>query len=392
MSQKLINHSPDLQRLRSEGFEIYVDSGYIIMNHVPYVNNSREVRYGALASQIQYAGDRTGLPTDHKMYFIGQEPCDSGGTSLTKVINSKQSLHISDTLIAGFMLSSKPSGGYKDYYEKFSTYASMFTQHAVAIRPKVTAKTYVNIPTEENESIFKYIDSASTRAGIVDISAKLKQSKIAIIGLGGSGSYVLDMVAKTPVQEIHLYDDDLFQSHNAFRAPGCASVNELRKQPYKVTYYRRMYSKLHNGIITHRVKVTAKNVKKLADCDFVFICVDDNGARLTIAKSLLAMGVPFIDVGMGLEKVGKSLVGLVRTSYCNPAVNDNIPESIPANVPTEDALYDSNIQTNELNALNAILAVIRWKKHCGFYVDLEGEGSSIYTIDGNHMLNKQAGE
>ena len=51
--------------------------------------------------------------------------------------------------------------------------------------------------------------------------------------------------------------------------------------------------------------------------------------------------------------------------------------------------YERNVQIVELNALNAALAVIRWKKHRGFYLDLGGEGRSTYTIDGNHMSNKR---
>jgi hypothetical protein len=42
----------------------------------------------------------------------------------------------------------------------------------------------------------------------------------------------------------------------------------------------------------------------------------------------------------------------------------------------------------DLNALNACLAVIRWKRLYGFYRDLEGEHHSLYTIDGNHLLNE----
>ena len=49
--------------------------------------------------------------------------------------------------------------------------------------------------------------------------------------------------------------------------------------------------------------------------------------------------------------------------------------------------YDRNVQTAELNALNATLAVIKWKKLCGFYIDLEKEHHSTYTIDGNEMTN-----
>jgi hypothetical protein len=44
----------------------------------------------------------------------------------------------------------------------------------------------------------------------------------------------------------------------------------------------------------------------------------------------------------------------------------------------EDA-YASNIQIAELNALNAALAVIRWKKHLGYYQDFRDEAESIYS-------------
>jgi hypothetical protein len=50
--------------------------------------------------------------------------------------------------------------------------------------------------------------------------------------------------------------------------------------------------------------------------------------------------------------------------------------------------YDSNIQIADLNALNAVLAVLKWKKLFGFYADLEHELCSAYTIDGNHLLNE----
>ena len=31
--------------------------------------------------------------------------------------------------------------------------------------------------------------------------------------------------------------------------------------------------------------------------------------------------------------------------------------------------------------------MIRWKKHVGFYNDLEAEHHSVYDIDGNHIVN-----
>lgn len=50
-------------------------------------------------------------------------------------------------------------------------------------------------------------------------------------------------------------------------------------------------------------------------------------------------------------------------------------------------MYSSNIQVADLNALNAVLAVIKWKKIRGFYRDLEKEYHCTYTTDGNMLLN-----
>ncbi len=50
--------------------------------------------------------------------------------------------------------------------------------------------------------------------------------------------------------------------------------------------------------------------------------------------------------------------------------------------------YSRNIQIADLNALNAALAVIKWKKFCGFYRDLACERFTTYAIDGNKLINE----
>jgi hypothetical protein len=52
--------------------------------------------------------------------------------------------------------------------------------------------------------------------------------------------------------------------------------------------------------------------------------------------------------------------------------------------------YDKNIQIADLNAFNAVLAVIKWKKLFGFYADQEKEFFSTYTIDCNMLISEDA--
>ena len=51
--------------------------------------------------------------------------------------------------------------------------------------------------------------------------------------------------------------------------------------------------------------------------------------------------------------------------------------------------YSTNIQIADLNMLNAALAVIKWKKLCGFYQDLEREHNCTYSINVNQLLSEE---
>lgn len=89
-----------------------------------------------------------------------------------------------------------------------------------------------------NDGVFVYLDTSSSRAGITARNQLLELSKVAaIVGLGGTGTSNLDLLTKTPIRNIHLYDADTFSSHNAFRAPGAASVDDMAAQITKVGYY-----------------------------------------------------------------------------------------------------------------------------------------------------------
>ena len=49
-----------------------------------------------------------------------------------------------------------------------------------------------------------------------------------------------------------------------------------------------------------------------------------------------------------------------------------------------------NVQIADLNSLNATLAVIKWKKLCGVYQDLEGEHHSTYSTNVNALTSDES--
>jgi len=224
---------------------------------------------------------------------------------------------------------------------------------------------------ESVSSPFAYEDTASARAAIQTTSSRLAVERVAIVGLGGTGSYVLDQLAKTPIGEIHLFDGDVFLQHNAFRAPGAATLDELIAKMPKVEYFKSRYSHMHRGIVAHAHHLDVSNLSELGQPNFVFICVDDGAARKLLMNHLLSIGVAFIDVGMSLQMVTKTskLFGACRVTLCTPSRKDHIAQFVPTDVDEGEELYRQNIQVADMNALNAQLAVMKWKQLQGFYQD-----------------------
>jgi tRNA A37 threonylcarbamoyladenosine dehydratase len=268
-----------------------------------------------------------------------------------------------------------------------TTYHAMLAAPAAVVDPSVKPRQFVCPADDDPESIFEYPDTASGRSGTAMIAALLKNEVIAQIGLGGTGSYILDKVAKTPVREIRLFDGDEFINHNAFRAPGAPSLEELREARMKVDYFKAIYSRMHRAIIAHPVKLGPGNLHLLGGVTFAFIAMDDGPDKLAVFEKLESIGSSFIDVGMGLTLDELSLGGILRTTLSTPARRDIARKRVSFASKDADAIYESNIQVADLNSLNADLAVIKWKKLCGYYRDLEKELHSSYTTDGNLLLN-----
>jgi tRNA A37 threonylcarbamoyladenosine dehydratase len=383
VSPRPLSRSADLTRLRDEGYEISLRGDFLVVSHVPYVTAARTVAYGTLVSTLNFAGDTTTTPETHVMNFAGEVPCDADGNRLDSLINLEQTQEQVSGVTTSFMFSSKPaSGQYPDYYAKVSTYVAILEHQAQRIDPSATARSYAPTVDDDEDSVFLYADTASSRAGIRTISAKLEIRRVALVGLGGTGAYVLDLLAKTPIKEIHLFDGDRFHQHNAFRSPGAATWDELATNPFKVDYLASRYSPMRRQIVAHPVHVTPQNLHELDGMQFVFLSVDDGPAKRTIVTHLETRGIDFIDVGMGLYTADDRLGGIVRTT-----LSRNHPSSrsaARARISFADETgneYRSNIQIADLNALNAAAAVIAFKKHLGFYLDLDPADTSTFTVD-----------
>ena len=321
MSHTLVSRSQDLRRLQQEGYDIAVEGAHLLLRDVPFLTQSGEVARGTLVSTLTTTGTTTAPNPEHSVYLVGGVPHGDGRAPLTEelVLNINR-VRLGPDLFADCQLSRKPSNGYADYYEKMTGYADYLEAWARRVDSTATARVYRPMRTApDDDSVFEYFDSASSRAQISHLSERLALERIAIVGLGGTGSYILDQVAKTRVREIHLYDSDVLYAHNAFRAPGAATANQLDEIPLKVDYYRDMYAAMHRHITAHPVDVTAENVAELTEMTFVFLAMDPGENKRVIIDTLEHSEVPFIDVGLGAEETDGGLTAMITTTTSLPA-------------------------------------------------------------------------
>lgn len=269
-----------------------------------------------------------------------------------------------------------------------TTYIGILETEAQAVDPTATARTFRPIEAD-SDTPFLFVDTASSRAGIANYTAKLAVPSVAIVGLGGTGAYLLDLIAKTPIAEIHLFDGDRFLQHNAFRAPGSTDLETLASQPNKAEHWASVYGRMRRGVVPHAYHLEPDRVAELDGMHTVFIAIDDGAAKRAIIDHLDTTDTLYIDVGMGLYHGESGLAGTLRVTASAPETR-SVRGTIPMDAAHAADPYDTNIQVAELNALNAALAVLRWKKRLGFYANLDAADLTTFDIDGTHVINEAA--
>jgi tRNA A37 threonylcarbamoyladenosine dehydratase len=202
-------------------------------------------------------------------------------------------------------------GIFTDFYEKIESYLTIISGPAMEMHG---ANPYRFRTVEDmSNSVFKFHDTLTSRAEITDLSAKFAEDVVAVIGLGGTGAYVLDFLVKTAVREIRGFDFDRFHVHNAFRSPGRLEESELGKP--KADVYGARYDGFRHGLKVERNFLDSTSGAELEGVTFAFVCVDKGSSRATIFDLLIAKGIPFIDVGMGLDRKRGPINGMVRLTY-----------------------------------------------------------------------------
>lgn len=371
MFQRLVSRNADIRRLVEKGYAVAFDSNhFLIVRDIPYLDHEGKLQTGAIVSKFTEAGQDEIVQDDHQVFFAGSAPHGLDGKPIPNLAGGATTLSLgkeSSDVVVQRSFSNKPipTGKFDNFYDKIESYVNIIAGPAIT-KHQANPLTYRMVEEGTSDSPFKIRDTLTSRAEISDLASKFKDDVVAIIGVGGTGAYLLDFLAKTPVREIRAFDPDVYYTHNAFRSPGHIDPETLGRP--KAEVYASRYDNFRNGVTVIPKFIDPSSSEELKGVTFAFVCVDKGISRAGIFDLLIAMGIPFIDVGMGLEKRAGALSGMMRATYFSkehgPATRK---KGLAELVDDPNDLYKTNIQIGELNALNACLAVIMYKQIRGFY-------------------------
>ncbi len=372
MLQTLASHNDDIRRLIEKGYAVSYDSKYLVVRDIPYLDQQGALKKGAIVTQLEFIDQTKVKQKNHQVSFAGSAPHGLNGAPIPNMGDTAHQIPLSDVssdVVVERQFSVKPTSGYKDFFDKVDRYVTVISGPAMA-RYDTTPLTFNVYGDGHEDSVFKFHDTLTCRAEISDLVIPFKDEVVAIIGLGGTGGYVLDFMVKTPVKGIRAFDADGFHVHNAFRSPGRLTKSELGKSKAQVLAGR--YRNFRKGLSIQTKFIDESCEKELKSVTFAFVCVDKGSSRAAIHALLISKGIPFIDVGMGLNRRRGPISGGMRTTYFSAESGEKVrAEKLVPTHDDPDDIYKTNIQIAELNALNASLAVIAYKKTLGFYVDDE---------------------
>lgn len=149
-----------------------------------------------------------------------------------------------------------------------------------------------------------------------DSDRLLWELRVAVVGLGGGGSHIVQQLAHVGVGHFCLFDSDRVDDTNLNRLVG-ATETDAASTALKVEVAERVIRGIDSSARVHSVpRRWQEEHLSIRECNVVFGCVDRFSERRELEAYCRRFMVPYIDIGMDVHKVGHdySITGQVILS------------------------------------------------------------------------------
>ena len=388
MSPTPTNPEGDLERLVKAGFRVSLHSDVLVVEPVAYRRSDGGISTGKIVLPCAIGPGATGAPSTHQVWWDGEKPHREDG-QVTRAYLGEEERTWSGGATSNHSFSHKPQSGYSSYYQAVRNYAKILADDAGVDWHPSTGPGELKV---SGESQLQQRETGLARIGLSDLEAVYGTQRVAIIGAGGTGGYIMDLVAKCPVKSIQIYDDDVIEHHTGLRWPGSHPPSERDLGTSKSEYLARRYSEWHKHITGYAMRVNREKAGQIeTQADVVFIAIDDGESRGEIVAGI-DQRKTVIDCGVDISRNSAGLVGTSRVTRMGHETES--VEAVRRRLPVakhENEEYERNQQLAEMNALNACFAVLAWKESIGIYASWgAGEHRKFWT-ETNTMMNYDIG-
>lgn len=176
----------------------------------------------------------------------------------------------------------------------------------------------------------------------IDNIKKLQSSTIAVFGLGGVGSYVVEALARTGIGNLVVVDNDIVDITNINRQL-IADTTTVGQAKVEVAKKRLLNINPNLNITTHKIFVNKDNVNALIpnNCDYVVDCIDTVTSKLDIIENCYNRNIRVISsmgTGNKLDPLQFEITDIYNTSVC-PLAKVMRKELKERNIPKLKVIY-----------------------------------------------------
>ncbi len=204
-----------------------------------------------------------------------------------------------------------------------------------------------------------------------------RKFKVGIIGASGTGSIVIESLARLGIGHFVLVDDDIVEHKNLNRILN-STIDDAEKHLLKVNILADAIKKYRSDVVVCPLPSKIENshtILELASCDVLFSCVDTASARMYVDQVSEFFLVPIFDIGV---VISTSSVGN-RTSITEACARLDYIQ------PHKTSLKDRGIYTpSMLNAeylKNASPATYEQQLKEGYLKNVIEEAPSVITLN-----------
>ncbi len=142
---------------------------------------------------------------------------------------------------------------------------------------------------------------------------RISRLRVGVVGLGGTGSAIVEQLARLGVEHFECVDQDKFEPSNLSRTYGSYFKDTRRKGLSKTAIASRLATSVNPEAHVEGIKdniVRQSVLMQLRDCDVIFSCTDNDLSRAALNRMAYQYLIPLIDLGIRITTSEGSVTGV----------------------------------------------------------------------------------